>query len=365
MTGGKRGSAATDRELLEAARGGDDRAFRRLVDAHSAQLHAHCYRMLGSVHDAEDALQESLLRAWRGLPGFERRSSLRSWLYRIATNTCLDAIARRPKRVLPIDYGPAAGPDEPPGRPVTESAWIEPYRDPDLADDERYASPEARYESRESVELAFIAALQHLPARQRAVLILRDVLGFSAAEVAEALEASVAAVNSALQRARGAVEERLPERSQQATLRSLGDERVRAIVDGYVDAWERGDVDAVAAMLADDVAITMPPMATWYRGRDAIGFLSRAFSGRWSRDRRRFESGERRVRLLPIRVNGQLGFAAYHWEPDLGRQAPHVLQALTLEGPRIEEITGFVGPAAFERFGLPDRLAGRDGRDVG
>jgi RNA polymerase sigma-70 factor, ECF subfamily len=173
-------STARERELLEAARGGDEHAFGHLVEARHAELHAHCYRMLGSVHDAEDALQEALLRAWRGLPRFESRSSLRSWLYRIATNTCLDVIARRPKRVLPIDYGPGADPHDSPGEPLVESVWLEPYPDETLGLADGFAAPEATYEQRESVELAFVAALQHLPANQRAALILREVLGFSA-----------------------------------------------------------------------------------------------------------------------------------------------------------------------------------------
>src|SRR5438874_9329669 len=197
-----------ERQLLAAARGGDEDAYRRLVESRQAELHAHCYRMLGSVHDAEDALQDALLRAWRGMSRFEGRSSLRSWLYRIATNTCLDVIARRPKRVLPIDYGPAADPHDGPGEPLVESVWVEPYPDEKLGLEDGYAAPEARYEQRESVELAFIAALQNLPANQRAVLILREVLGFSAREVAETLETTVPAVNSALQRARKTVDER-------------------------------------------------------------------------------------------------------------------------------------------------------------
>ncbi|HKP88774.1 MAG TPA: RNA polymerase subunit sigma-70, partial [Thermoleophilaceae bacterium] len=236
-----------EERLLEAARGGDETAFERLVEPHRAQLHAHCYRMLGSVHDAEDALQEALLRAWRGMPRFEGRSSLKSWLYTIGTNTALNAIEKRPKRVLPIDYGPAADPHQGPGEPIVESVWVEPYPDETLGIEDGLAAPEARYEQRESVELAFVAALQHLPPNQRAVLILREVLGFSAKEVAETLATTTASVNSALQRARAAADERLPEQSQQATLRELGDEGMRRTVQGYVDAWDRGDIEAVVA----------------------------------------------------------------------------------------------------------------------
>src|SRR3954469_2573691 len=209
--------ATSSTDLLDAARNGDEAAFAKLIDPFRGELHAHCYRMLGSVHDAEDALQETLLRAWRALARFEGRSSLRSWLYTIATNTCLNAIERRPKRVLPVDYGPAADPHGGPGEPLAESVWMEPYPDERLGLEDGLAGPEAQYEQRESVELAFIAALQHLPANQRAALILREVLGFSAKEVADALDTSVASVNSALQRARASVEERVPEQTQQET----------------------------------------------------------------------------------------------------------------------------------------------------
>src|SRR6185295_16998372 len=251
--------------LLDAARRGDEAAFEQLVAPHRAELHAHCYRLLASVQDAEDALQEALLGAWRGLPRFEGRSSLRSWLYTVATNACLKLVERRPKLVLPVDYGPAADPHDGLGEPVVEPLWIEPYPDAGLA-----------YEQRESVELAFIAALQHLPPRQRAVLILSDVLGFSGAEVAGALETTPASVYSALQRAHKSVDARLPERSQQATLRALGDDALREIVDAFVAAWERSDVDAVAAMLAQEAIIAMPPMPTWYQGREAVArFLRR------------------------------------------------------------------------------------------
>src|SRR5580704_11344046 len=202
---------AEEAALLARARVGEQPAFNTLVERHRGELHAHCYRMLGSAHDAEDALQDALLRAWRALSRFEGRSSLRSWLYTIATNACLDQIARRPRRVLPIDYGPASDPHLGPGEPLVESIWMEPYPDDKLGLEDGFAGPEARYEQRESIELAFIVALQHLPANQRAVLILREVLGFSAREVAQSLETTTASVNSALQRARKTVEQRLPE----------------------------------------------------------------------------------------------------------------------------------------------------------
>jgi len=344
--------AAREQALLDAARDGDEDAYRRLIEPRRAELHAHCYRMLGSVQDAEDALQDALLRAWRALPRFERRSSTRSWLYKIATNTCLDLIARRPKRVLPIDYGPSSDPHDGPGTPLVESVWVEPYPDERLGLQDGLAAPEARYEQREGVELAFIAALQHLPARQRAVLVLRAVLGFSAKEVAETLELTVASVNSALQRARKTVDEKLPPASQQETLRTLGDEAVRATVERYMDAWERGDVEAVVALLAADATLTMPPMATWYRGADVVVFLRDwALSGRVYG-----AEGNRRVRVLPARANGQPAIATYSWDPEQGRHLPTVLQVLTFTGSEISEITGFVDPSVFPGFGLPDSL---------
>jgi RNA polymerase sigma-70 factor (ECF subfamily) len=345
--------AIDESALIDASRKGDQDAFRRLVEPRRAELHAHCYRMLGSVHDAEDALQDALLRAWRALPRFERRSSIRSWLYRIATNTCLDLIARRSRqRVLPIDYGPSSDPHAGPGAPLVESVWVEPYPDERLGLQDGLAAPEARYEQRESVELAFIAALQHLPARQRAVLILREVLGFSAREVADTLDTTVASVNSALQRARAAVDERLPDASQQATLRTLGDDELRAIVERYMDAWERGDVDAIVALLAEEATLTMPPMATWFRGDEVVVFLTEwAFSGRAYG-----AEGNRRVRVVPARANGQPAIGTYSWDPERGSYLPTVLQVLTFDGGKVSEITGFVDPSVFPGFGLPDSL---------
>src|SRR3954469_19725285 len=185
-------------DLLEAARRGDEGAFERLIEPYQSELQAHCYRMLGSVHDAEDALQDAMLRAWKSLKTFDGRGPIRPWLYRIATNTCLDIINKRPKRVLPVDYGPKTDPHDGPGEPVVESVWVEPYPDELLGLEDGFAAPEARYEQRESVELAFIAALQNLPPNQRAALILREVLGFSAKEVAETLDTTTQSVNSAL-----------------------------------------------------------------------------------------------------------------------------------------------------------------------
>jgi RNA polymerase sigma-70 factor (ECF subfamily) len=357
-------------QLLEAARGGDEAAYGSLVELYRGELHAHCYRMLGSVHDAEDALQEALLRAWRGLSRFEGRSSLRSWLYRIATNACLDAIARRPKRTLPTDH-PPADPSEGPGEPLVESVWVEPYADEALGLQDGFAAPEARYERREGVELAFIAALQNLPATQRAVLILREVLGFSAREVAETLDTTTASVNSALQRARAAVEDRLPEQSQQATLRALGDEEIRELVESYVEAWERNDVEAVVSMLSEDAAFTMPPLRTWFRGREEIA----VFLAGWPL------SGAWRWRALRVRANGQEALAFYSWDPEAEAYCRFALNVLTLRGAKVAGVDAFLTrstedpdratiarlpeqpfdprrlDAAFERFGLPAELS--------
>ena len=361
--------AADVTELLATARAGDELAFQRLVERHRGELHAHCYRMLGSVHDADDALQEALLRAWRGLARFEGRSSLRSWLYTIATNACLTALGRRPKRVLPIDSGPA-DPHDRAGAPLVESVWMEPYPDERLGLADGLAAPEARYDQREGVELAFIAALQHLPGTQRATLILREVLGFSAREVAESLDTSVASVNSALQRARKTVEEKVPAQSQQATLRALGDDGVREVVEGYMDAMQRGDVDAVVGMLTEDAAWSMPPVPAWFLGHEALdGFLRMGpLSGEW------------RWRHMAARANGQPAVGSYAWYPEDGCFRPFALDVLTLESDRIKAITSFITrstdsadpdfyvhwphqpfdesqvAAAFDRFGLPDRL---------
>jgi RNA polymerase sigma-70 factor (ECF subfamily) len=333
-------------ELLAAARGGDEHAYAGLVDAHRSEILAHCYRMLASLPDAEDALQETLLRAWRGLPRFEGRSSFRSWLYRIATNVCLKLIERRPKRVLPADYGPPSGPRTAPGEPLIEAGWIDPYPDELQGVEDGRASPEARYERRESIELAFTAALQHLPARQRAVLILRDVIGLSAGEVAEALDSTPASVYSALQRAHRGVDERLPAQSQQATLRALGDRRLQTLVERHVDAWERGDVESLVLLLTDDVTLTMPPIPTWFNGRTAVG----AFLAGWP-----LAHGHC-WRLLPVRASGQLAFGAYSRSHERGVYVAHALEVVTLRGDRFSELHAFLSPERFEAFGLPQEL---------
>ena len=302
--------------------------------------------MLGSHADAEDALQETLLRAWRGLPLFEGRSSLRSWLYRIATNACLRAIERRPRRVLPIDYTSASDPHDGLAGPVSEPVWLEPYPDTNLGL-EGPAGPDARYEQREAVELAFIAALQHLPARQRAVLILRDVLGFSARETAAVLETTPVSIDSALQRAHKRVQERLPSQSQQQALRLIGDDELSRIVGRYVDAWERNDVDAVVSMLAEDARMAMPPLPSWYGGRHQVAAFLRGYA----------LADSKRWRLIPTSANGQPALAGYLWEAQTGAFLPYCLYVLTLGERRIQEITAFVTPETFQYFGLPESIA--------
>jgi RNA polymerase sigma-70 factor, ECF subfamily len=342
------GDLVSEPELLDAARRGDPDAYAALVDPHRSALHAHCYRMLGSPQDAEDALQEALLRAWRGLPRFEGRSSLRSWLYTIATNACLKVIERRPTRVLPVDYGPAGDPHGVLDVPSVESVWLEPYPDGRLVPGDR--APEARYEQRESVEVAFVAALQHLPARQRAVLIMRDVLGFSGAEVAQALETSPASVYSALQRAHRTVADRLPPQSQQVALGSVDDARLRALVDRYVDAWQRADVDALVDLLTEDVTIAMPPFRTWYAGRDdVLAFL------------RKTPLRGQRWRVLPSHANGQIAVACYLLAEDTGVYEWHSMEVIGVRGDRICEIVAFIDADSHAVFGLPATMDGPTG----
>jgi RNA polymerase sigma-70 factor, ECF subfamily len=329
---------------LALAKAGDDAAFTRLVEPLRRELHAHCYRMLGSTHDADDALQDALVRAWQGLARFEGRSSLRKWLYTVATNSCLDAVARRGKRAMPVDLGPSSDHTVVEDAPLTDVAWLGPYADAGLAAGP--AAPEARYEQREAVELAFVATLQHLPGNQRAALLLFEVLSFSAAEIAGMMKTSTASVNSALQRARKMVSEKVPPRTQQQTLRDLDDTRLRQIVAGFAGALERGDADAFVALLTEDVTWSMPPRPHWYHGIDAVTDFAVKVPlngcGAW--------------RHLPASANGQPAMGCYLWNDKSGTHLAWSVDVLTLRGDRIAEITSFLGPENFELLGLPAAL---------
>ncbi|HEX8007054.1 MAG TPA: sigma-70 family RNA polymerase sigma factor [Trebonia sp.] len=337
-----------DGALLERALAGDEGAFGELAEAHRGELRAYCYRMLGSVADAEDAVQNALLRAWRGLAGFEGRSSVRSWLYSIATNAALDILKHRSRRELPTGFGPAAPSGAPLAEAITDPIWLEPY--PDRWLNEGPSSPEARYEQRESVELAFMVMLQEMPPLQRAVLVLRDVMGFSAAEVSGQLGTSVAAVNSALQRARQSVSVGLPGRSQQSALRALGGEGTRDLARRYADVMEAGDVDTLLGMLTEDATWSMPPIPTWFQGHDTLRpwLLRDPLPQRW--------------RHHPTRANGQLAVGCYLYDDERSCYTPHVIDVLTLSGDKIAAVTAFLvvddpGRAGFfARFGLPAEL---------
>ncbi|MFY9929792.1 MAG: sigma-70 family RNA polymerase sigma factor [Streptosporangiaceae bacterium] len=333
--------------VLARALAGDDKAFGELTGPYLAELRVHCYRILGSVQDAEDMLQETLLAAWRGLEEYGGRASLRTWLYRIATNRCLNALrdgSRRPQsRVVP------AGPPFEPGEPTHrgEPLWLEPYPDvlldglPELA-----VGPEARYEAKETVALAFAAAMQHLPPRQRAVLVLKDVLGYRSAEVASMLESTEVSVNSALQRARATMSARLPRRDrEQAPLPHSGAER--HLAERFAAAYTDDDIDAVVELLTDDAWFTMPPVTLEYQGRAAIGgFLTASASWRSGRG----------YRLIPTRANGQPAFGSYIADGHTEIYHAHGLIVLTLEGGRISAVTRFVDNSVLPFFGIPRKL---------
>jgi RNA polymerase sigma-70 factor (ECF subfamily) len=329
--------------LVSSARAGGEDAFSALFERHRRELHVHAYRLLGSIYDAEDAVQETFLRAWRGVAGFEGRASFRSWLYRIATNICLDALDRRPRRILPSSVVPAADP-EVPAQPPADLPWLTPY--PDVLLDELEsdaAKPDDVVVARETIELAFLAAIQHLPPRQRAALILRDVLGWSAKETAALLDCSVAGANSAVQRARTTLKGQvLTDRVERPA--ATGEER--SLLRSYVDAWHRADVPTLVELLTEDARMTMPPVPSWYDGRDAVAAFMRRFV--FSPD------GPPGMRLLLTRANRHPAFAVYQREGETLR--PLALKVLTLRGGGVSEITGFVDPRLFPLFGLPETL---------
>jgi RNA polymerase sigma-70 factor, ECF subfamily len=332
----------TQGDVLGAARGGDRAAFDALVAPFRRELKAHCYRMSGSVHDAEDLLQDTLLRAWRALGQFEGRSSVRTWLYRVATSACLDAADKHKARTLPMALGPAAKTHE--GmQPDPEVSWLEPL--PAGLVPELPVSPEARFSARESVSLAFLSALQRLPPKQRAVLLLRDVLGWPASECAELLETSVPSVNSALQRARDTMAS-APARPPPAPAES--DTATRWLLARYLRAWEEADVTGLVALLHEDAVLSMPPYSGWFQGASAIGAAIGAMV---------LPPEARGVfRLVPLEANGESGFAMYARDPGgvFRAQAIHVVR---VTGAKVAEVTAFLDPRLFAAFGLGDTLA--------
>jgi RNA polymerase sigma-70 factor (ECF subfamily) len=323
--------------------------FEAAVEPHRAELRIHCYRMLGSFEDAEDLVQETFLRAWRARASFgaEAGFSVRAWLYRIATNACLDVLRRRPRRLTPDEVAPAADPSAPPAPPA-ELPWLQPFPDRLLAP--AAEEPGAAVVERETIELAFLAAIQHLPPRQRAVLILRDVVGTSANDTAATLETTVVSVNSALQRARATLRERLPERRAEWTRAKSSDDTERELLRRYVEAHERADLEALAAVLREDVRLTMPPHPTWFEGRDAI--LVAMQQG--------FDPDFGRLQALVTGANLQPAAAWYLRRPEASAYEPLALDVLRLEDGRVAEISSFVSPELFEAFGLPPGLSPSD-----
>jgi RNA polymerase sigma-70 factor (ECF subfamily) len=338
-----------DSVVVAAARAGDESAFAGLVEGCRRELRVHCYRMLGSFDESEDLVQETFLRAWRRRESFEGRSTFRAWLYRIATNACLDYLDRNPRRPLAREVASAG--DRRTVPPPVEIRWLQPYPDRLLEPAApRDVEPDATVVARETIELAFLVAIQHLPPRQRAVLILRDVLGWSAAETADLLELSVAAVKSALQRARPTLRAHLPERRSEWAPTTAPTDRERVLLKRFMDAHERVDTTAFAELLSEDVRLTMPPLPFWFAGRAAVvGFAEDAFGpgsllyqGEW--------------RGVPTRANRQPAIAGYIRLPGDSEYRAQVLNVLRIEHGKIAEITAFE-PHLFSAFDLPPTLS--------
>ncbi len=330
-----------ENKIIGLARAGDQQAFEQLVQPYRRELLVHCYRILGSFEDAEDMLQETLVRVWKRLDTFEGRSSLRAWLYKIATNACLDALDSRRVRGLPREVYRRGDPNAPLPRPSQEVTWIEPFPDV-MIDQEPEIYPEARYEVRESITLAFVAALQKLPGRQRAALLLCDVMGWSSAEAAEILDVSAAAINSALQRARETMKQPLERKTRPARL----NEQLTSLLTRYVAAWEAADSAALVAVLREDVALTMPPIPVWFEGRvDVKAFLD----GFLFRD-----AGATRLKMIPAQINGSPSFVAYHLD-ETGVYRAQALHILTIENGEISEINDFLSfdGQLISKLGLP------------
>ena len=343
-------------EQLSAARAGNSDRFGELTEPYRRELQVHCYRILGSFHEAEDMVQETMLRAWKRLDTYEARASFRSWLYKIATNACLDALDQRRSRrlfqsgrVLPTQYLPASDPHAQIAPPTPELTWLEPFPDEWLGD-QAALNPELRYTESESISLSFLTALQTLPPRQRAVLILRDVLDFSANETAEILELTLSSVNSALHRARVTLSKRYQGQEPEMPANSLNDERTQWLLDHFVQAWESADVDGLIALLKEDAAFAMPPSPSWYEGPAAIGIFAAAtvfaddgmFTGR----------AAGRWRLKRTSANAAPAFALYQRTQTNQYQAfgMHVLE---IRAGRLAQIISFIDPKLPVRFGLP------------
>jgi RNA polymerase sigma-70 factor, ECF subfamily len=332
--------SALHQRLVASATHGDATAFSALAERHRSELQAHAYRMLGSLEDAQDAVQEALLRAWRSRATYDGRSTFRAWLYRITTNACLRILERRPRRLVPYEAGPAAELGSRPQAPA-DLPWLQPY--PDLLLDE-VLRPEDAVVARETIELAFLAAIQHLPPRQRAVLIMRDALDWSASETAAVLEMSVAAVNSALQRARATMKEQLPARHEWATATDAEDAE-RSLLQTYMEAWERHDSSRLVALLREDVRLAMPPHPTWYDGREAVAaFLSGVA----------FRPEQETHRFVPTSANRQPAFGVYRGEGADAR--PFAINVVRIESGLVTDMHFFLYPELFPAFGLPTTL---------
>ena len=333
-------------DLIGLVKTGDEHAFRQLVGPYQGELQLHCYRILGSAQDAEDALQETLLAAWRGLAQFEGRASVRTWLYRVATNCCLKAL-RSASRRPPVNW-PSPGVDVPTPSRVGVVIWLQPYPDmlleglPDAT-----PGPEARYEASETISLAFVTALQTLPPRQRAVLILRDVLGFPTSQVAGILDSSEDSAASALKRARAAMRGQYPAATARPLPPRPGSPGERDLVDRFTRAYQAGDVAAVVALLTEDIAVTMPPLSLEYYGRELVARFLAATGLRPGR----------RSRIVPTRANGQPAFGLYAQDPQTGIFHAAGLLVLTLTGDSICAMTGF-DTSVLPQFGLPRTLPG-------
>jgi RNA polymerase sigma-70 factor (ECF subfamily) len=334
-------SIGPDQRLIAAATTGDAAAFSALVERHRAELQVHAYRMLGSLEDAQDAVQDALLRAWRSRETYDGRSTFRAWLYRITTNACLRILERRPRRLVPYDAGPPA---ELGARPVSPAdlPWLQPY--PDLLIDGG-PEPDDAVVTRETIELAFLAAIQHLPARQRAVLILRDALDWPADDTARVLEMSPAAVNSALQRARATMKQRLPAARLEWDTAADAEDAERSLLQTYVDAFERHDDRRLVALLREDVRMAMPPHPTWYAGRESVAAFLAGVA---------FAPGSAPHRFVPTRANRQPAFGVYRGDGPDAR--PFAINVVGIESGLIVDIHFFLNPELFPAFGLPDTL---------